>query len=299
MPVAIDINHLMHQQDAEGEFFRHIAEQGHYAGRTRPSSTRQGLYVTGVDGDLVGSINSTRADDVVKLLRRGAARWNESSADKPFRRSNKSDSRYVVSFPEGGMILRETMRDLPSASNSRRKFDRHNFDHVWLTAEEKKNFMPSRLSVGHSWSISESTVKSLAAYHTIDQVRGEATPFSMEQVKEAVLSAEVVAVKGHRALVKLTGKIRNVKTPTGQRNPFNGYKVEQNISNNLKLRGWLIYDSAKKDFGSFRLLAAGQRSGSDVYNFRWDDRGPARIGFAFEMLEDIPSNRVRPKYLNQ
>ena len=44
VPVAENCSYLQRQEDAKGEFFRLIAEQGHYAGRTQPSATRQGIY---------------------------------------------------------------------------------------------------------------------------------------------------------------------------------------------------------------------------------------------------------------
>jgi len=297
VPVAVDINHVIRQKDSEGDFFRHIAEQGHYAGRTKPTATRQGLYVVGVDGNLVDSLNSTRVETVLKLIKRSTAKWNRRNAsDRRLLESNSPDARYAVQFPEGGMILRQTMRDLPNASNRKQNLDRHNFDHAWLSAEQASHFSPSESKVGHQWSIPESIVKKLAAYHMIDQVRGESWPFDLEQVKLAELSAEVVAVKGSKGTVRMSGRVKNLKPATGQRNPFNKRTVDQDIVLELKLGGWLVYDSNAKRFDSLKLLAAGQRSGSDVYNFRWNDLGPSPIGFTFEMIEDVPENRIRPKF---
>jgi len=130
-------------------------------------------------------------------------------------------------------------------------------------------------------------------------VHGEAFPFAIEHVKKAELSAKVISIDGEKVTVRLTGAVRNLKPATGAYNPYNKRTVEKDISNDLKLSGWLVYDTSKKDFSSFKLLAAGQRSGADVYNSRWRDLGPSPIGFAFEMVEDIPSNRIRPKYANR
>ena len=194
------------------------------------------------------------------------------------------------------MILRETMRDLPDARTPRARHDRHNFDHVWLTADQKKTFMPTELKVGHSWWIPDSITRRLAAFHMVDQVKGESWPFDDEHVKKAKLFAKVIAVRGDRAKIQLKGEIRNVKPATGGRNPFNGRTVDQDIVVNVAIGGWLIFNRSKNEFEYFKLLAAGNRSGSDVYNFRWNDLGPSPIGFAFEMIEDKPSNRIRPKF---
>lgn len=300
MPVAIDINYLIHQEDSEGEFFRHIAEQGHYAGKTKPSRTRQGLYITGVDGNLVDSLNSTRAETVLGLIKRGIAKWEKKgTAGKVLLDSNTPDARHALKFPEGGMILRETMRDLPKASEEKRDLDRHNFDHVWLTADQKTSFVPKSFEPGYSWELPKPLVKSLATYHMIDQVHGESFAFSMKHNQTAELSGKIVSVDGDKVTVQLTGKVKNVKPATGALNPYNGRRVDKDITSDLKVCGWLVYDKSKNDFDSFRMLAAGQRSGGDVYNFRWKDPGPSPIGFAFEMVEDIPSNRVRPKYIDR
>jgi hypothetical protein len=40
IPVAENCSPLQTQRDAKGEFFRLVAEQGHYGGRTVPSATR-------------------------------------------------------------------------------------------------------------------------------------------------------------------------------------------------------------------------------------------------------------------
>ena len=281
-------------------FFRHIGEQGHYAGRTKPSPTRQGLYITGVDGNLLASLNSTDVGRVLELIKQGLAKWeSKRSIGKSFRDSNEPDERYDVTFPEGGIVLRQTMRDLPDSETPQLRIGRHNFDHVWLTADQKKGFLPSKFKVGHVWKIPDATVRQLAAFHLIDQVRGESWPFDMEHVKKAKLLAKVAAIDGDNVTIQLKGEVNNVKPATHVRNPYNGRTVSHDIVINVTIRGWLTYDNSKKEFESFKLLAAGKRSGSDVYNSRWKNLGPSSIGFAFEMVEDIPSNRIRPKFADQ
>lgn len=231
------------------------------------------------------------------LIKRGASKWaRKRTAGQPFRNSNEPDGEYAVSFPEGGMILRETMRDLPDASTPRARHVRHNFDHVWLTADQKKSFMPSKMEAGHTWKIPDSITRKLAAFHMVDQVKGESWPFDDEHVKKAKLFARVITVGDNKAKIQLKGEVKNVKPPNGRRNPFNGETVDQEIVVDVIIGGWIIYDHSKQDFSFFKLLAAGYRSGSDVYNFRWKELDPSPIGFAFEMVEDIPSNRIRPKF---
>ncbi len=301
VPVAIDINLVKRQSDSEGDFFRHIAEQGHYAGRTKPTPTRQGLYISGVDGDLLDSLNSTRAESITGLIKRGLAEWDrKQKAEKtvqPLRESNEVDANFVVEFPEGGLILRQTMRDLPISSMPRRRTKRHNFDHAWLTANEKSQFVPKEMKPGSSWEIPSSTVKRFVSFHTVDQVNGEADAWDRDHVKEASINARVTKVLGTKVTIELSGHAKCSKDPSGATNPYNQSRVEKHIANDLSIQGHLVYDSELKSFESFRVLAAGVRSGADVYNSRTRDMGPSPIAFAFEMLEDKPENRIKPKFL--
>jgi hypothetical protein len=300
VPVAIDINTVKHQKDAEGDFFRHIAEQGHYAGRTKPTATRQGLYVVGVDGELLHSLNSTRADKIVFLMKEALKireqRNRAGVKANAFRSSNQPDSRFASEFPDGGLILRETMRDLPRRSNPDHETNRHNFDHVWLTAKEKESFVPPGMKVGTSWQIPESTVRRIVAHHTVDQVRGEANRWKLDEVEQVKLTAKVVDVTDGKVKIKLSGISKCRKAPSGEVNPYNKRKVAVPVTSDLQIRGWIVYDEAEEEFLSFRMLAAGMRTGADVYNFRWKDQQAAPIGFAFEMLEDKPENRIKPKF---
>ena len=57
IPAADDVGHLQSGKDAECRLFQKIAEQGHFAGRTQPSFTRQGTYATTADGTFLASWN--------------------------------------------------------------------------------------------------------------------------------------------------------------------------------------------------------------------------------------------------
>jgi hypothetical protein len=75
VPVALDCSVLQSQQDAEGDFFRLVAEQGHYGGRVVPTSTRQGQYACTADGMLLASINTRDAANMLAMMRSALDRW--------------------------------------------------------------------------------------------------------------------------------------------------------------------------------------------------------------------------------
>lgn len=294
----------MHQQDKEGEFFRKIAEQGHYAGRTKPTPTRQGLYLASSDGKLWASVNSTDARDVRKMIRKGLARWgapiNQSNLKYEPVDSNKTvepHSEIHIPFPEGGLSLIETMRDLPRVNFPGHQTNRHNFDHAWLTAEEVDGFIPPKNEKGESFEINEAIVRRLAQFHFVDQVNGESDPWRPEDIESASLNGTVTEVDGAEITIELAGQVRCVQTPTGEKNPFNGKVINQERGVDLKIRGWLIYDTSSKSFQRFDLLGAGNRWGSALYSFRFRDLDPEPVGFFLELSPSKGVAKIRPKFL--
>jgi len=113
--VADNCGYTQTQQDAKGEFFRLVAEQGHYGGRTKPTATRQGLYACTVEGELLASINTRDADQVLGMLKTGLDRWRQRPAtfsplDIP--KTYSPDPRLNWSYPEGGLVLKHELRSL-------------------------------------------------------------------------------------------------------------------------------------------------------------------------------------------
>jgi len=312
VPVATDINLSQHRKDAEGKYFRKIAEQGHYAGRTKPTATRQGLYVATVSGHLLASVNSAQADEVLRMMKQGVAKWQQRQAlgmvgsKKKVPQKPWVDRNYSLPFPKGGMILREVCRDLPRSNDPSFNNWRHNFDNVWLTSEEVAAFKPvsrdgkgrpKTASKGQKYKIDDAVFRRLAQFHFVDQVKGEASSWDESDIKHAALNAEVIEVDDHNVKIKLSGRAECIKPPTGNRNPFSGSRIDKERGVDLKVSGYLIYNAEKAEFTSFDLVAHGSRWGAAVYNFRKGDMGPEPIGFAFRLLETKPENMAQPKFL--
>ena len=62
----------------------------------------------------------------------------------------------------------------------------------------------------------------------------------------------------------------------------------------MDLYGRLAYDPIRRKFKAFDAVATGDRWGCTTYNVRFDDPGPAPIGFAFELASDNPIERTPP-----
>ncbi len=209
----------------------------------------------------------------------------------------KRDPRYNISFPKGGLILRQTVRDLPREKQPGYDTWRHNFDHVWLTAAEAGSFVPESPTAGQSFSIPNGLATRLAKFHFVDQVKGEADAWATKEVQSASLSGQVVKVHDNIVTIHLSGKARCVASPNGAVNPYSGNRISKERGVALTISGRLSYDRSARTFRTFDILAHGSRWGTATYNARERDMGPAPIGFAFELIETKPQNMTRPKFL--
>ena len=118
IPAADEVGRLQSGKDAECRLFQKIAEQGHYAGRTRPSGTRQGTYATTADGTFLASWNNNNPRFVARKLREALKNWDRLKAEgRKFSGEDPLDiaqlSRADRFFPEGGLVLKVNTRDLP------------------------------------------------------------------------------------------------------------------------------------------------------------------------------------------
>lgn len=288
VPVADDCGPLQSSRDELGEFFRLIAEQGHYAGRTRPTSTRQGLYVATPEGKLLASVNSTRVDRVLGMIERAIAAWKEhpsNSGGDSERAKAASKSSAHGSYPKGGLVLKMYVRDLPR-ENSDRKDSRLNIDHVWITKDEVQQLVSAEAKAGDRIPVSPNIVSRIARCHLVDTVRGQCPAWDVSHIRKSDVHLIVESIQDQLVQLRLEGRIRLVAPPDHAVNPYSRRAVNQERGIDARLLGYLTYDRAKEAFENFRALAVGPRWGAYVYNGRSNDPGPAPIGFAFELVRN-------------
>ena len=299
VPAADEVGRLQRGKDPESLLFQRIAEQGHYAGRTQPTSTRQGLYAATVDGRLLASINHNDPTRVAAMLEKALAAWDalpeaarfppgwDDGADRP-----RSDARY----PVDGLVLRLTSRDLPRPEGARPtdwRAHAWNLDAVWLTAAEARSLLPAEPKVGASHEVAGPALDRLTRIALVDNVRGQTYPAPRASVERAALASRVTAVEGERVHVALEGAARWVQRGTwsvggrGEPSP-----TERGFDG--RMLGSATYDLAARRFVAFELLAVGLRWGGTQYTARHDDLAPAPIGYLIELAGDAPHERVAP-----
>lgn len=286
VPVADEVHRLQHRKSADCLFFQGFMEEGHYGGRTQPTDTRQGIYAVTPAGGFLASVNTQKASAMVRMLETALARWKELEPEQRLGPELAFDehSRFERFFPEDGLVLRCVSRDLDAQEELRASDWRRtawNQDFAWFRKSEMLSLIPEA-KVGAQREMPEALVQRLAQCHLLDNVRGQTPPYDREQVEQAQLTLEVIAVEDGALHLRLEGRSRAQRPrPGGDEGQTQGLECE--------LRGRAEFDGER--FTRFELVAVGRRWGGTTYNAR-GDQGESRLGIALVLDERAP--RVAP-----
>lgn len=301
VPAADEVWSLQNRKDQEALLFQKIAEQGHYAGRTQPSNTRQGTYATTPGGTLLASINSNDPRAMAGMMQRALSKWKFiEDKDRWLDGEVKpgvAQGRPEALYPEDGLVLRQTVRDLPRDNRTEDwRTQAWNKDYVWFRRGEMLAMAPTRFEVGEKRSLPAPILNRMGRIDFMDTVRGQSFHFPSEAIQKAELVAEVVSVRGETAQMKLTGGFKAEQIGTW---PIAGYRdmnnpTPQKRGYDLEIEGAATWDAAQQKFTKFEFVAVGNRWGSTQYNGRHDDPGPAPIGYFFQIASKEPHDRVPP-----
>ena len=275
-----------------------MAQAGHYQAK---AGTRQGIYVCTPNGRLLNSCNSLDPDVVLNMLSAGLAAWKsvpDSERTLENTAAMRADPRWEWNYPEEGLVLRSSQRDLPpNGSPEEERLPRFNLDHVWFAKDEALGFLPQKIEVGATRTVSKLLTERLARFHLVDNVRGQTLPFSSREVADSNLQSEIVAIENGLVQLQISGDIRSVSDGTWDMGD-NIWKPEGRWPRRIKAhalgRASFSIDSGK--FESFELVALGQHFGRTKLNGRQaDTAGP--IGFSFVLASDSPSDHVAPGFI--
>lgn len=304
IPAADEVQRLQTGKDAECLLFQKIAEQGHYAGRTIPSSTRQGTYATTADGTLLTSWNSNDPREVASKLRQAIAKWERIQAEN---RPSADTGRFEATklnrpdrfFPDGGLILRVHTRDLPRDPPQEVRWAKSwNQDFAWFKKDEARLFVPPDLAPERTCEVPKTLVERLARMHFVDNVRGQTTHFPANAVQEATLTSRIIEIERDVVTLRLEGR---TKTEQEGRWSIAGYRdmnraSAQKRGMELRLLGQARYDRQQAKFVSFELVAVGTRWGGTQYNGRSRDLNPAPYGALVTLAGNTGAERVAPEH---
>ena len=290
VPVADEVYRLQTGEDAECRAFQGFCEDGHYGGRVAPTRTRQGVYAITPGGALLASVNTRSDERMAKMLREALAKWAEIPPERrvlpdQLRQRLAAVRRFEDRYPENGLVLAETVRDLGREVRVDDWRTRAwNEDQVWFTAAEARSMVPADPRVGARHEIPARLVARLARLHLLDTVRGQTPPMPKSALVEHWLTAHVVGVDDQGVQLVFRGRTHTEhERSAGAR----GVAVD--------LRGHASWDRAAARFRAFELLAIGERFGASRFNERRDDLDRSRIGFAFR-LAPAGHPRVAPAF---
>lgn len=296
VPVAENSSALERQVDDKGEFFRHVVEHGHYGGRTFPTSTRQGSYTFLPDGTFLASVNSTDPERMAAMMREALERW-ERSADlgEPSPVQLAETGVDTDLYPAGGLVLEATVRDLPRPGGTPTD-GKWNIDYVWIRRDEARSLVPETLDTGERQSAPWPVVRRLARFHLRDYVRGEPFNWREDAIRHAELVSEIVEVSGSQVRLALRGAVR-LEDEVEWVAPEDGETKRYACGFDCTIDGEAAWDAERGVFTAFEMVAAGDRWGTNQYNFRYDDLGPAPMGIALVLAGTTPSDRTSPHCL--
>lgn len=302
--VADEVGRLQSGADAECLLFQKVAEQGHYAGRTVPTATRQGTYALAPSGVLLASVNSNDPAVMAELLQSALQRWESLPRAERFQTqlppAREAARRWETRFEDIDLVLRVNSRDLPRESDSGDWRSRSwNQDFAWFRREEARQFLPTQLALGARHQIPAPLVQRLARAHLVDNVRGQTSSFPASAVQTAALTATVTAVDAARVSLRLEGATR---TEQRGRWSIRGFRDMHAPSDQVrgyeaKLLGFAVFDRKADRFSSFEMVAMGMRWGATQYNGRADDLAPAPMGVAFTLASPAASELVAPAFI--
>lgn len=306
IPAADEVGWLQRGEDAECRLFQQVAEQGHYAGRVKPTNTRQGIYATTASGIMLASINTRSAEQVIDMLERALARWSELSEEE--RRLDDDTLRAVTStrrwehlYPEDGLVLRVDSRDLPREIDPRPENDwrrnARNRDLLWFTRDEALALVPADDTPGSSRDWPAHLANRVVCLNLVDNVCGQVPAFESDHAQQASIRSVVDSVDGNVVRVRIEGRTRAVVAGRWSVDGFNDMNDPSQQERGIETRilGFAEFDRLTQKFTAFEMVAIGTRWGATQYNGRTDDAEPAGIGYLFLLAE--PHERAAPAFM--
>jgi hypothetical protein len=266
----------------------------------------QGMYVLTPGGKILGMMHQwDRPDLYTAMLKESLKRWERlAPAERRLPRApdrgkgRLGDVMRADLYPEDGLVLTEITRALPYAPQSGPRYEKaiasHPMyarrDHAWFRKAEARQFLPPRIEAGATHQVPRKVLDRLVRFHLGTNTDTIAGPFGEKTIKEARLTATVVAVKDGRAECRLEGTTW-VDGPQDSADLKDaGYRAN--------LQGRLVYDLKSARFVAFELVALGIRKhgGNEI---RADTPNPIPLGVLLTLSGTTPADRLPPAYLER
>ena len=296
--MAADDWYQRRRDDAEGRFWRKVADQGPRKGDG--GSTRQGIYCFTADGKLLVYRNAQDAAVMYQVvLRQGLREWRKLPEErrKPgavrVPDADARDHNYARELPPGGLAVNVFTRILdrgpdglvrgtcPTAGGAAAASD-----HLWLTADECKALEPADPAKGDRRPVPAAVAERVARFHLADNTRGEPDFWRRGEVRRLELWLTVEDVTPAAVRLRLEGTAL-LATDADAARADRGFDA--------RLLGVVGYDRAKQVIDRFDVVAVGDHWGEGTYT---GGARPGRtpLGVAFELAAGrSAADRVPPQ----
>jgi hypothetical protein len=285
------------RDDAEGQFWRKVADQGPRKGAG--GSTRQGIYCFTADGKLLAYKNAQDAGVMRDVFKKALAEFKKLPAEQrrpdavTVEDAGKLDARYHRAPPENGLVVRVYTRvlDREGEGYCKGKCSQagHDFparDHLWLREREWKALIPAEPKKGAVIPVPEAVAVRICRFHLTDNTRGEPPHWTREQIRNQKFTLTVEEVSDSQVSLRLDGTALLADNADADRSS-RGYDV--------RLAGTLVYDRAKKGLVRFDAVAVGEHWGEGTFT-RGARPGRTPLGVCFELATgEQAADRVPPQ----
>ena len=299
--VAADDWFQRRRQDAEGEFFRKVADQGPRKGQG--GSTRQGIYAFTADGKLLQYRNHQDPDVMRAFLLTALKEWDKIPPAQRAKGAievpdlNKLDARYAPTLPKDALIVNVYARILDRRDDffchGSCKFpggQRASHDHLWIRADEWQALLSKDAKKGQEVTVPATLMYRMARYHLIDNTRGEPPMWARREVRNAEVKLVVEEVTAREARIKLTGAIL-LASDANPKAAKRGYDVS--------LFGEIRYEPVQRRIMKFSVVALGDHWGEGTFT-RGARPGRNPFGVAFELADPSrAADRVAPQGIRE
>jgi hypothetical protein len=296
VPVAADDWYQRRRDDAEGKFFRGVADQGPRKGEG--GSTRQGIYCFTADGRLLTYKNAGNHPDVMRdTLEFGLRQWRKLPEErrKPgaveIPDAGKLDARFARTLPPGGLIVNVYTRILDHEQDAfcrgtcpTQGGDAAARDHLWLTEAEWKALVPADPKPGDQVPLPAAVAERILRFHLTDNTRGEPPMWRRDEVRRHVLTLTVEEATPAAVRLRLDGTAL-LATRADAETADRGFDV--------RLLGYIGYDRAKKAIDRFDVVAVGDHWGAGQHTRR-ARAGWMPLGVAFELANGKSAGDLVP-----
>tara|TARA_R110002096_G_scaffold92305_1_gene208709 strand:+ start:261 stop:1226 length:966 start_codon:yes stop_codon:yes gene_type:complete len=299
VPVADELHRLRTGRSVEARFFQAVAKQN----PKHPG--HQGVFLATASGKLLASATCKDSNAMLKLLDRGRIAWQALPVEARGAKASdwvgdQKSVRAEDAYPDRGLVLRVTSRDLPRESLLGSRARRWHRYFLWFDRAEARSMLPARLEQGQRISVPPGLARRLATLALVDKGRvdGFTKPFRDRDVVRADWSFEVVEVSDSRVSVRIGGA---TETRTRDAQPFvasfpKHEKLPSVRGVRTRIIGSAVWDRRRELFTSFEMVAAGNRFGGAFVGRGPGDWDEAPIGFSLRQAGSSAAERVAPEY---